>query len=74
VVASWKSAADLMSWLPGAHEVEEAVAIPAGVPAATYTLDVAILTGDATAAHVEIAIVGKRPDKWYPVSKVTIGN
>ena len=74
VVAYWKSAADLMSWLPGAHEVEETVSIPAGVPPATYTLDVAILTEDANAAHVEIAIVGKRPDKWYPMSEITIGN
>jgi len=37
-------------------------------------LDVAILAEDAIAAHVEIAIVGKRPDKWYPVSEVTINN
>jgi len=37
-------------------------------------LDVAILAEDAIAAHVEIAIVGKRPDKWYPGSEVTINN
>jgi hypothetical protein len=74
VVASWESAARLMDWLPGTHEVDEIVTIPAGVPAGTYALDVAILTEDATAAHVEIAIAGKRPDKWYPVSEVTIGN
>jgi len=72
VVATWKSTASLMSWLPGTNEVEETVAIPAGVPAATYTLDVAILTEDAKAAHVELAIGGKRPDMWYPVSEVTI--
>jgi hypothetical protein len=63
-----------MNWLPGTHEVDEVVTIPAGVPAARYSLDVAILTEDAKTAHVEIAIVGKRPDKWYPVSEVTIKN
>lgn len=74
VVASWKSAANLMFWLPGTHEVDDVVTIPSGVPAATYALDVAILTEDAKDAHVEIAIVGKRLDKWYPVSEVTIRN
>jgi hypothetical protein len=59
---------------PGTHENEAVVAIPADVPAATYTLDVAILTEDAKSAHVELAISGKRPDKWYPVSEVTIKN
>ncbi len=74
VVATWKSAANLMRWLPGSHEVEETVEIPAGVLAATYTLDVGILTEDAKSAHVEIAIEGKRPDKWYSISEVTIKN
>jgi len=74
VVATWESRADLASWLPGSHPVEDIVVIPAGVPSGTYSLDVAILKEDASAAHVEIAIAGKRPDKWYPVSEVTIGN
>jgi len=74
VAATWKSAANLMSWLPGSYDVDEVVTIPSGVPAGTYALDVAILTEDATAAHVELAIAGKRPDKWYPVSEVTIRN
>ena len=74
MVASWKSAANLMIWLPGTHKVDDVVTIPSGVPAATYALDVAILTEDAKDAHVELAIGGKRPDKWYPVSEVTIKN
>jgi hypothetical protein len=72
MVATWKSTAKLMSWLPGIHEINDVVLIPVGVQAATYSLDVAILTEDANAAHVELAIVGKRPDKWYPISEVTI--
>jgi hypothetical protein len=74
VAATWISQANLMSWLPGTHEVADAVSVPAEIPAATYSLDVAILTEDGSAAHVELAIAGKRPDKWYPVSEVTIGN
>ncbi|MFA6146748.1 MAG: DUF4832 domain-containing protein [bacterium] len=74
VVATWKSTENLMSWLPGIHEIEEVVSIPVGVPAAKYALEVAILSEDANAAHVELAIVGKRPDKWYSISEVTIQN
>jgi hypothetical protein len=74
VVARWKSSADLMSWLPGTHEVDEVFTIPSGVPAGTYSLDTAILTEDATTAHVEIAIAGERPDKWYAISEVTMKN
>jgi hypothetical protein len=74
VVATWRSKANLEEWLPGTHVVDEALPIPAGIPPGTYSLDVAILNEDATAAHVEIAIQGKLPDKWYQVSKVEIKN
>jgi hypothetical protein len=73
-VATWTSAANLMNWLPGTQDVEEILTVPAAVPAATYSLDVAILTEDTKAAHVELAIRGKRNDKWYPVSTVRIAN
>jgi Domain of unknown function (DUF4832)/Beta-galactosidase len=72
VYATWRSEANLMSWLPGPHEVDDVVVVPSDVPAATYILDVAILSEDGKTAHVELAIAGKRPDKWYPVSSVKI--
>jgi hypothetical protein len=75
VVAQWASTANLMVWLPGApHEVQDIVTVPAQVPAAIYSLDVAILSEDGRSAHVDLAIAGKRPDRWYPVSKLTIRN
>jgi len=37
-------------------------------------LDVAILTQDGSSAHVDLAIQGRRADRWYPVSKLTIRN
>ena len=61
-----------MSWLPGTHEVEDVLEIPEDVPAATYSFDVAILSVDGKTAHVELAIAGKRPDKWYPVLQVHV--
>jgi hypothetical protein len=63
-----------MSWLPGPHEVVDVVGVPADVPAESYILDVAILSQDGKKAYVELAIAGKRPDNWYPISMVTIGN
>jgi len=73
VVAHWMSTANLMRWLPGTpHEVQDTVAVPTKVPTAIYSLDVAILSKDRRSAHVDLAIEGKRPDRWYPVSKLTI--
>jgi len=75
VVAQWVSTANLMRWLPGApHEVQDSVAVPDHVPATIYSLDVAILTQNGSSAHIDLAIEGKRPDSWYPVSKLTIRN
>ena len=52
VVAHWVSAANLLRWLPAApHEVQDTVAVPTGVPAAIYSLDVAILSKDGRSAH-----------------------
>jgi len=73
VVAQWVSSAKLMQWLPGAfHVVEDVETVPEQVPAGTYSLDVAILTEDCRSAHVDLAIEGKRADRWYPISSVTI--
>jgi Domain of unknown function (DUF4832)/Beta-galactosidase len=72
VTARWLSKADLRRWLPGNHRVEDVVRVPVGVPAGSYSLDVAILTEDASAAHVQIAIQGRRADRWYPVSNLVV--
>jgi hypothetical protein len=73
VVAQWVSTANLMRWLPGpVHEVEDIVAVPDKLQAGIYTLDVAILTKDGGSAHVDLAIAGKRADRWYPVSTLAI--
>jgi len=73
VVAQWASPANLMRWLPGmSHVVSDVETVPEKVPAVTYFLDVAILTKDGRSAHVDLAIEGKRADRWYPVSTITI--
>src|SRR5262249_44847511 len=75
IVAQWVSTANLMQWLSGTpYEVQDIVVVPRHIPTAMYSLDVAILTKDRCSAHVDLAIGGKRLDRWYPVSKLTIRN
>jgi hypothetical protein len=73
IVAQWVSTANPMQWLPGVlQDVEDVAAIPENMAAGTYSLDVAILTQDGRSAHVDLAITGKRPDRWYLVSRLAI--
>lgn len=73
VVARWASSAQLRQWLPGPqHEVEDTVVLPESVPIGLYVLDVAILDREGRAPFVDLAISGKRQDRWYPISTVVI--
>ncbi len=72
VLAQWSSQADLKQWLPGSHLVTDELPVPETVPSGLYSLDVAILSQDGRSAHVDLAIEGKRTDRWYQVSSVTI--
>jgi Domain of unknown function (DUF4832) len=73
VVAQWTSQADLRRWLPGERwEIEDRVIIPEQMPAGRYQLDVAVLEEGGLSALIELPIVGKRLDGWYPVSTITI--
>ena len=73
VVAQWTSHADLKQWLPGpSPEVVDTLVVPRSVPEGTYTVDVAILSEDGRSPNVDLAIEGKRADRWYPVSNVRI--
>ena len=72
-MAQWTSPADLKQWLPGpSPRVEDTVVVPETVPPGSYVLDAAILSEDARSAHVELAIEGKRMDRWYALSHVEI--
>ena len=73
VVARWTSTAQLQRWLPGTqHEVADVVTVPEDVPEGSYVLDVAILDQGSRAPFVDLAISGKRQDRWYPISTVLI--
>lgn len=73
VVAQWTSQEDLRRWLPGApHIVEDLVVVPDNLAEGDYSIDVAILDQAGRAPYVNLAIAGKRPDGWYPISILTI--
>jgi hypothetical protein len=73
VVARWVSPAHLRQWLPdGPHEVKDVVTLPEDVPEGSYVLDVAILDQAGHVPFVNLAIEGKRQDRWYPISTIMI--
>jgi hypothetical protein len=73
IAAQWISLTNLKLWLPGTrYRIEEDWEVPNNISAGTYHLDVAILNEDRNGALIDLAIAGKRPDRWYPISTITI--
>jgi hypothetical protein len=73
VVAQWTSSANLKQWLPGErYWVEDAQVIPEHLPGGVYQVDVAVLDEGGRSALVDLAVAGRRPDRWYRVSTVTL--
>jgi hypothetical protein len=73
VVAQWTSHADVKQWLPGlSPRIVDELVVPETVLPGTYSIDVAILSEDGRSPHVDLAIEGKRMDRWYQVSSVMI--
>ncbi len=52
--------------------VTDPITLPADVPVGEYTLAVGIVGENSTEPIVRLAIKGRSPDGWYPLSKVTI--
>jgi hypothetical protein len=73
VVVQWTSQADLKRWLPGErYQVEDMPTVPDQLSAGTYHLDMAVLDEVGRSALVALAITGRRADRWYRVSRVTV--
>ncbi len=53
--------------------VTDCVTLPPDMPAGDYALAVAIVGEDSTDPVVRIAIKGRSPDGWYPLSRLTVG-
>lgn len=75
VVGQWRSEARLQDWLPGGpHEVSDLIELPGNLSPGEYGLDIAVLDREGGAPHLDLAIEGKRPDRWYPVSRFIVSN
>ncbi len=66
------TAADIRTWLPGDIIYDDAVFLPADLPAGQYELSIAILDTVAREPKVKLAIAGVQPDGWIPLGKVEV--
>jgi hypothetical protein len=64
-------AADVRTWLPGTHEVDETVTLPATLSPGTWQLSVGI-TGTPGVPMLRLAIESRDADGWYPVSELAV--
>lgn len=64
--------ADIRKWLPGDNLYDDAVVLPAQMPAGEYDLQVAILDTITGQPKVKLAIAGVRPDGWYNLGKIKV--
>jgi hypothetical protein len=64
--------ADIRNWLPGDVVYNNAVFIPADMPAGEYKLDIGILDPQTHKPKVKLAIAGIEPDGWYSLGKIAV--
>jgi len=64
--------ADIRKWLPGDNLYDDAVFVPADMPAGEYEVAVALLDPLTREPKVKLAIAGVAPDGWYPMGKVRV--
>jgi hypothetical protein len=64
--------ADVRSWLPGDVAYDDAIFVPADMPAGDYRIGVALLGLDGKTPKVRLAIDGVGADGWYELGKVTV--
>ena len=64
--------ADITTWLPGDNVYDDAVFIPADMPAGEYDLQIGIIDPQSHEPKVKLAIEGKDPEGWYTIGKMKI--
>jgi hypothetical protein len=64
--------ADIRQWLPGDSLYDDAVFVPAGMPAGEYELALSILDPVTRAPKIRLAIAGMEPDGWYTLGKIAV--
>ena len=64
--------ADIRAWLPGDNLYDNAVFVPADMPAGEYQLGIALLDPITQKPKVKLAIAGLVPDGWYNLGKIRV--
>lgn len=65
------SNADVRTWLPGTVEVSDLFTLPSDMEPGAWQLSVGI-TGTPGFPMLNLAIIGRDPQGWYPVSSIVI--
>ena len=66
--------ADIRSWLPGDNLYDDAVFVPADLPAGEYQLAIALVDPLTRRPKVKLAIAGIEPDGWYPLGTIRVAD
>jgi hypothetical protein len=64
--------ADIRSWLPGDVVYDDAVFLPAGMPAGDYDVAIALVDPRTRTPKVKLAISGRDAEGWYALGRVAV--
>jgi len=64
--------ADIRKWLPGDNLYDDAVYLPADLPAGDYDLSLAIVDPASRQPKVKLAIEGRDSEGWYPLGRIQV--
>jgi len=67
-----ETSADIREWLPGDAIFDNAVFLPAGMPAGEYDLAIALLDPQTRQPKVKLAIAGVEADGWYRLGRIKV--
>jgi hypothetical protein len=76
--ASFDSAEDIRTWLPGSWDVTDTFTIPADLPAGTYDIEIALVDRAGTEPDTRalpplyLGIDGRGSDGWYAISQLNV--
>jgi len=66
------SKTSIRDWLPGPRSVTVEVPVPALLPTGRYDLALAIVDPVSPAPAIRLAIAGRDPAGWYPLSQISV--
>ncbi len=62
----------IRGWLPGTRTTQSVVKLPGSFAAGRYALELGLVDPESNKPAVRLAIAGRGPEGWYPVSRVDV--